>query len=243
MSDRTERYWRRHVWEGVAIVTSILLAFAIEAAWDESKERAEETKVLVALRSDFEESLRAVDVTLEYYREDRAAVAHAMAATREEIFAMTPTEASAVVLGFANPVTFDPEMATIKAMVSTGSIGLLRDSELRRQVSQFESWMEDVQEDVMYVQDFSKLIWQREAKLGGPWFNPEVETGQLGRMGELPFIPAATAVDLQRLLDDQELVGLARQNQINAAYYVTELEIIREIIVSILDILPAPEDR
>jgi len=40
--------------EGAAIVVSILLAFAIDAAWQESQERGEEHRLLVALLDEFE---------------------------------------------------------------------------------------------------------------------------------------------------------------------------------------------
>ena len=42
--------WKRIAAEGVAIVVSILLAFAIDAAWDASRERAEERQALSGLR-------------------------------------------------------------------------------------------------------------------------------------------------------------------------------------------------
>ena len=41
-------WFKTRLGEGVAIVLSILLAFGIDAAWDEAKERSEEREVLEA---------------------------------------------------------------------------------------------------------------------------------------------------------------------------------------------------
>jgi len=49
--------WLRIGAESVAIIGSILLAFAIDAAWDSRLERAEEQAYLAALQVQFDESL------------------------------------------------------------------------------------------------------------------------------------------------------------------------------------------
>ena len=46
--------WLRISGEGAVIVGSILLAFAIDAAWERSQERGQEIRVLEALLTEFE---------------------------------------------------------------------------------------------------------------------------------------------------------------------------------------------
>ena len=46
--------WLRVFVEGVVIVGSILLAFGIQAWWDERQERREETELLLGLAPDVE---------------------------------------------------------------------------------------------------------------------------------------------------------------------------------------------
>jgi hypothetical protein len=53
--------WRRTMMESVAIILSILLAFAIDAGWDEYKERKQEKAFLVSLLSDFKETNSRID--------------------------------------------------------------------------------------------------------------------------------------------------------------------------------------
>ena len=53
--------WRRTMVESVAIIFSILLAFAIDAGWDGLKERRQEKAFLMLLLGDFEETRSRID--------------------------------------------------------------------------------------------------------------------------------------------------------------------------------------
>jgi len=53
--------WRRTMLESLAIILSILLAFAIDAGWDEFKERNQENAFLVSLLSDYKETRSRID--------------------------------------------------------------------------------------------------------------------------------------------------------------------------------------
>lgn len=85
-------------------------------------------------------------------------------------------------------------------------------------------------------------MWRQEFRLGGPWFNGEVESSSQGPLSGLDFIPSATPDELRRLWADSVVRGGALRNQINAAYYVVELVRIRNQIETILDRLPAGTD-
>ena len=68
MTDETtpKRRWlltRERVGQGAAIVVSILIAFAIDAAWQESQEQEELRAALVTLAGDLEQSLPMLDET------------------------------------------------------------------------------------------------------------------------------------------------------------------------------------
>ena len=58
--------WLRVFVEGVVIVGSILLAFGIEAWWDDHQDRAEEQRIFVGLKSEFEQNLGLIEIELSY---------------------------------------------------------------------------------------------------------------------------------------------------------------------------------
>lgn len=59
MTAHTPR-WRRHFFEGFTIVASILLAFGIDAWWEDYQEDAEVSRQLVTLRSEMESNREAL---------------------------------------------------------------------------------------------------------------------------------------------------------------------------------------
>lgn len=152
---------------------------------------------------------------------------------------MSIATASRLVLSFANPWTFDPALGTTETLISSGQIGLIRDRELTEMLSTFVNYIEDAEEDAAYVRAGSQYVWREEFRLGGPWFNGEVESSAQGELSGLDFIPSATPDDLRRLWADPLVRGGALLNQLNASYYVVELQRLRDQIDAILDRLPA----
>ena len=64
MAERRNVPWTTVAVEAIAIVVSILLAFAIDAWWTERNERENEQSALLALRSDLEASREQLAVVL-----------------------------------------------------------------------------------------------------------------------------------------------------------------------------------
>ncbi|MDA0707065.1 MAG: hypothetical protein O2805_10720 [Proteobacteria bacterium] len=68
--------------ESVAIVASILLAFAIDAWWDERQERIAEAEIVLGLKLEFEENRRLMQEGFEYHAQLMLAVQNLIVATR-----------------------------------------------------------------------------------------------------------------------------------------------------------------
>lgn len=66
MSGEERLPWKRLTAEAIAIVGSILLAFSIDAWWEERQERAEEREILIALRAELEYNIKQIDLSLEF---------------------------------------------------------------------------------------------------------------------------------------------------------------------------------
>lgn len=58
--------WKHISAEGAAIVVSILLAFSIEAWWDDYQDRAEEQGIFLVLKSEFQQNLGLIEIELSY---------------------------------------------------------------------------------------------------------------------------------------------------------------------------------
>lgn len=227
----------RYVIEGAVIVLSILLAFGIDALWAQYQEQLEEDEILASLEADFSANLLSVTRVIDAHVLFRDRVATLIRLSPEEIRALSQTEVSEIMLSTANPWTYDAVRGTTDTLVSGGRLGVLSDQKLRESLVTFLNRLSDSAEDVVYVMQGAQDLWEAELKHGGPWSDPVTEIGYSGEIRGLSFIPKATAEDLLSVRSDPILMGHSKRFHINVAYYIAELEVIRDLIEEILDLI------
>ncbi|MDX1673222.1 MAG: hypothetical protein R3314_00365 [Longimicrobiales bacterium] len=228
-------WFRTRLAEAVAIILSILIAFGIDAGWDEWQERQEEADLLTALRSEYESNRALVQEVIDLHAghmEDMETVSRLTPADYDTMSVIT---ASRLVLALANPWTYNPELGTTETLFSSGRIALIRDRELAEMLTTFVNFVEDAEEDADFIREGSEYVWRQQYRHGGPWFNAEVERSSKGTLSRLESISAAGPEDLRRVWADSLVRGGGRMNQINVAYYLVELERIRDQVERILD--------
>ena len=239
ISDEKIRYRRRLIGEGVVIVASILLAFAIDAAWAQRQVRSEEREALAALETEFSANLEQIDQVIDIYLRDRARVATLRQATPEELRTLSQREVSEIMLATSNIWSFDPVLGATDALISSGRLGVLRDPRLREALSTFTNLVADAAEDVPALRSFVEEIWRFEGQHGGPWSDPETEVSWAGPIEGFSFLPRATPDDLIRVREDPLLMSLVARLHLNAAYYVGDLQRLRSEIANVLDLVGA----
>lgn len=233
-------WFRTRIGEAIAIVLSILVAFGIDAGWDEWQDRRQEAELLAALRVEFETNLDLVDEVIDLHERHMADVDLAAGLRPADYDTMSVETASRIVLSFGNPWTFDPALGTTETLISSGRIGLIRDREVAEMLTTFVNFVADAEEDADFIRDGSEYVWRQQYRHGGPWFNGAVEQTSKGALRALASNPAAGPDDLRRLWQDPLVQGAARMNQINTNYYVVELSRLRDHVEEILDRLPGP---
>lgn len=140
-------HWRRILVESVAVILSILLAFAIDAWWDGHRERLRERELLAGLLTDFEAS--RPDLT------SRVALARRMADGTTRFLDLTAGQTGtarvdvpdSLVLAILGGPTYEPATNTLDAAVASGEIELLRNDELREELARWRRILSDTGED------------------------------------------------------------------------------------------------
>ncbi len=241
--------WKRIAVEGVAIVASILLAFAIDAWWDERQERIEEKEVLESLYIEFVANQDETASVILSHELAVQSVATLMELRQDEILSLSAEEVEQHMRFFANPRTFDAVRGSVDALTSAGKLGILRDRELREALTTFVNILDDAVEDRNYLAQTSMTVWNEVARNGGPW---RTRAGSLTAEDcvaspqhrncyindALSYLPAATPQDLLRLSNNTVLMGYVNRNKINAARYASEVrqaEMQIEIILKLLE--------
>ncbi len=238
--------WKRISAEGVAIVVSILLAFSIEAWWAERQERAEERGLLESLYVEFEVNRDEAAFVISVHERAIQAVATLLELSQDEILALPMEAVEEIVGSLGNPYTFDAVRGSVDALNSSGKLGILRDRELRETLTTFVNDLDDTVEDAYYMAQSSLTVWNEIARNGGPWRGGSgsstgvncadpPETCYINDL--LDYLPAATAQDLLSLRNNTVLMGYVNQNNVNAAFYASEIRKTEIQIAAVLRLL------
>lgn len=143
--------WRRILIESVAIVMSILLAFAIDAWWDEHQDRDREAALLEGLARDFEDSRPELEA--------RVRLARRLARNNEmfvELLSAVPSPdplvvPDSLVLAVIGGPTYEAAADALETAVASGEIELIRSRELRAELASWRRQIVDTREDEVEV--------------------------------------------------------------------------------------------
>lgn len=228
--------WPRIVAESVVIVASILLAFAIDAWWQNRGERSQERELLLDLKRDFEASQAHLDDWLAGNRRVQQGTTRFLDALQAQALGDSfevPLEWLVAAIGTP---TYSPTDATLVAAAASGRLDLLRDEDLRQALAEWRQQFEDTAEDELLVRELVthhlvELLGQ-QARLAIP-FEPELHTGWFAGVRDLGGEPA------QSLRASLELEARLGQRVFYHGFVVSGLENIRQTQAHILDLLEA----
>ena len=133
--------------EGFAIVISILLAFAIDAAWDERQERERETEILGSLLSEFEGNRDRLPGRAALHQRTVRATTALLAAVRSVQPGQIVVVQDTLLLPTILHNTFDPSMGTLEALLQSGDLHLISDLGLRKSFAEWPARVLDATEN------------------------------------------------------------------------------------------------
>jgi hypothetical protein len=140
--------------ESAVIIASILVAFAIDASWEQANERAQETALRGSLLVDFEGARADLDRVLAMHDSIISAADRLMQVSRPQALAAADAETLIDAFGWLLAVpTFDPPTGTVEALLSSGRVDIIRDEALVREFTRWSAIVQDLQEDEVRAND------------------------------------------------------------------------------------------
>lgn len=174
--------WLRLVTEGAAIVVSILLALAADTAWQSRRERSEEKEELSRLEAEFRtnydmfvEDLAGQESLVEYNERLLAFLEEAPDDSRQRV-------PNGLLLSLLFAPIWEPESASLDALIASGRVSLLRAREVREGIA---AWSADLS---------STIDGQRRARE----FYVDQLLPYLSRQGDVTALLEARRVDQLR---------------------------------------------
>ena len=132
--------------EGLLIIFSILLAFAIEAYWEERKERIEEKKLLINLEKDFKRNKKLLDIAISRFNGTMKNTTALMEFIRPNDPKRNLNVPDSLLFNIVLWHTYDPVVGTLNSAISSGRISLIENEELRSELAIWQDLVKDMKE-------------------------------------------------------------------------------------------------
>lgn len=148
--------WPRLLAESVAIVGSILLAFAIDAWWEERKQRNYEEQVLLGLGKEYALHHSSVTLQIDFHESLMMSVTQLMRACSTGRYDDTEVSLDYAIFDSLVPVTTDLGSGVRDSLINAGQIDVLQNVELRRALSDWDSVVDEVVDGQLFSSELVK---------------------------------------------------------------------------------------
>ncbi|MDX1388127.1 MAG: hypothetical protein R3344_03005 [Acidobacteriota bacterium] len=150
----------RFVVEAIVIVSSILLAFGIDAWWDDRKERVEEAEILAGLEREFTGYRDALERGLAQHAEMLDAMSAVLVSIDEGDWVSSEWRMDDAIGRLLSPPTSNLGNGVRDALVQGGRLELLSDPVLRERLAQWPGYYEELLDDQVFSRDlvFDEVI-------------------------------------------------------------------------------------
>ena len=142
-----DRRFATYAYEGLVIILSILIAFALDAGWADRQERRLERSVLEELRDEF----RSAEARIVHSMDELEGV---LAASRELLSHLgpeAPALAPATALDLTERIleinTLEVPSSVLDSVIATGQLRLISNAELRTALAEWPALVADVREN------------------------------------------------------------------------------------------------
>ncbi len=160
MLNTRQTAWPRIFPEAAAIIVSILVAFWIDAWWEERAQRTAELEYLVALREDVEATQEMIGERIIYVGERFRSVNQVLEAV-SDIDAQSVPDSISKMLGDVYGIRgFTPVIATYQDMVNSGNLRIIRDKRLRLAMAELIELLKDVNYHTLLI---NEMYWKQHA--------------------------------------------------------------------------------
>ena len=181
--------WSRVLIEGVVIVTSILLAFGIDAAWEARQKAQQREALLAALAGDMVHARAEIERVANFHRRAReaAGVLLSTESFREDQSAQVD---SLLATTWGSTASYDAPLDAIESVVSAGGLDLLSNPDLAFELLAFPALVADLDREQVKLQRYCDELQTYlgtqgidVSRLHLPWFEAPWETGPTESIG------------------------------------------------------------
>lgn len=212
------------------IVVSILIAFVLDAWWDEHLEQQDIRNNLLAVYADFQSTREELTAVLDANSKYIDEVTRLISLELNGIDKLdAPAQSQLTALLPRGGLTFDPVLGSVDALISSGQLNRIRNLEVRSLIAGWPALMDEIGEDQEILIDTYMDVQERSAELG---------IYLLALRAELNDAPPQRKQEiLNAVIQDAEMLNLLAAHRFAVRELGDELQTIDEHLERILRVL------
>lgn len=223
--------WRRIIVESVAIILSILLAFAIDAGWDTFKEHNQEKAFLASLLDDFEETRTRIEASTDRHLRFIDSARQLLEFYGGDAPDIEP-DALETMLGavFFDWASLYLPSGSRDALFSSGDIEIISNEELRAMLAAWPSLVADAAEDDIWIAN--DVMYNM-----APYLHSKIRTRNVTRFTNSTAaekIPRLDLVSYDALWEDPMFDNIVSFRILNETYALRENDRLSEAVDQII---------
>jgi hypothetical protein len=225
--------WRRVIAEGTIIIVSILLAFWIDAWWDERQVRADEQEAIAQLLDDFRSNAEHLAIIRNVHETALDAAYEILA--RAGMGGQPRSEATTAELVYLalRSWTYDPTLGGTNSLIQSGRLNILSDSSLRVALAGWPNIAKDLTDDEWLE---NRTTFEQ---IGPYLISKGAMYDALRSAGRLQRLDAEPRSDLSALISDPVFVEMMSWRVNGLENVLLEVDIVEASIEEILEMLEA----
>lgn len=139
--------------EAVLIVGSILLAFIIDAAWEQKNLTEQEREILLGVSSDLEDLIQRLEFWADFSDESADLLNRIMKSAPSDLRKVTLDSLFSSII-YVN--VLDKGGGTLEALIASGRLEIIEDEEIRNSLARWPDRLEDIHTNDLSLREF---IW------------------------------------------------------------------------------------
>ncbi len=151
--DAKPRKFRLAVREVVLIVLGVLIALSLESVWQDRADRQSERALLAGLREEFVENAESLDRWIELHERIALAAEQFIAHLADVPQGRVTVVPDSIIGELGRTPTYDPELNSLDAALSSGQIALIRSAEIQRGLASWSRLLSDAKEEEQRAAD------------------------------------------------------------------------------------------
>ena len=231
MANTNNIQWKRISAEGAAIVVSILLAFSIQAWWDEYQEERQLHEILEALEEAFSGNLSQINDSIEAVSANYELLNRFIQIGPEDIEKIPMGDRFRTLRAIWVPDTRNLNTGLLLTMLDAERLKSLRNAELQQGIAHWQSWLEQLNQRRALIDEGEVTIFRALALRQNLWpYLVAIEPSNQ---------PVLSTELLREIRDDQEVMALVVEKAHAANLQLFYFGHMSEQIKIVLDLLGA----